>query len=48
MFQEFDLPSLQILESSCPKCEPHNADLWSEQLFQLCLNRVLEALALSQ
>jgi len=46
--KDFDLTSLQILESSCPKCEPHNADLWSEQLFQLCLKRVLEALGTSQ
>ena len=42
--QEFDLTAVQILESSCPRCEPHNADLWSEQLFNNCLQRVLQAL----
>jgi len=46
--KDFDLTSVQILESSCPKCEPHNADLWSEQLFQMCLNRVVQALGVRQ
>jgi len=42
--KEFDLTAVQILESSCPRCEPLNADLWSEQLFNNCLQRVLQAL----
>ena len=33
---------MQSLENSCPKCEPHNE--WSEQLFQMCLQRVLQVL----
>ena len=44
-FQSFDLSAVQILESSCPKCEPNNADVWCEELFQMCLQRVLEVLA---
>jgi len=42
--KEFDLTAVQILESSCPRCEPHNADIWSEELFQMCLQRVMQAL----
>ena len=49
-FQEFDLTAVQILESSCPRCEPrqpHQQEIsWSheEELFQMCLQRVLWAL----
>jgi len=43
--KSFDLSAVQILESSCPKCEPNNADVWCEELFQMCLQRVLEVLA---
>jgi len=42
--KSFDLSAVQILESSCPKCEPNNADMWCEELFQMCLQRVLEVL----
>ena len=42
LLQECDLAAVQSLENSCPKCEPHNE--WSEQLFQMCLQRVLQAL----
>lgn len=50
--KEFDLTAVQILESSCPRCEPrqprqpHQEEIWSheEELFQMCLQRVLWAL----
>ena len=49
-FQEFDLTAVQILESGCPRCEPRQPgdkdEVWSqeEELFQVCLQRVLWAL----
>jgi len=43
--KSFDFSAVQILESSCPRCEPENGDLWAEQLFQQCLHRVLELMA---
>jgi len=43
--KSFDASAVQILESSCPRCEPENGDLWAEQLFHQCLHRVLEFLA---
>jgi len=43
--KSFDRSAVHILESSCPKCEPHNADMWSEELFQMCLQRVLDVMA---
>ena len=46
-FQSLDFCAVQILENSCPKCEPHNADMWCEELFQMCLQRVIEALTMS-
>ena len=46
------MTAVQILESSCPRCEPrqprqpHQEEIWSheEELFQMCLQRVLWAL----
>ena len=46
-FQSLDVSAVQILENSCPKCEPNNADMWCEELFQLCLQRVLESLTMT-
>jgi hypothetical protein len=45
--KSLDFCAVQILENSCPKCEPHNADMWCEELFQMCLQRVIEALTMS-
>lgn len=50
VIKEFDLTAVQILESSCPRCEPRQPRQqeisWSheEELFQMCLQRVLWAL----
>ena len=46
-FQSLDVCAVQILENTCPKCEPENADMWCEELFQMCLQRVLEALTMT-
>ena len=51
--QEFDLTAVQILESRCPRCEPRQPqqrEIWSheEELFQMCLQRVLYALGYSK
>ena len=53
--QEFDLTAVQILESSCPRCEPRQpqdqTEPWrsqEEELFQMCLQKVLWALGCSK
>lgn len=45
--KSLDVCAVQILENTCPKCEPENADMWCEELFQMCLQRVLEALTMT-
>lgn len=47
--KEFDMTAVQILESSCPRCEPRQSGdqeefSQEEELFQMCLQRVLWAL----
>ena len=43
------MTAVQILESSCPRCEPRQSGdqeefSQEEELFQMCLQRVLRAL----
>ena len=38
------MTAVQILESSCPRCEPRQPGDQEEELFQMCLQRVLWAL----
>lgn len=40
-----DVTAIHILEGSCPKCEPHNADQWCRDFFQTCVQRVADILS---
>jgi len=39
-----DMTALRVIEGSCPKCEPLNADQWCRDFFEACLQRVVDML----